>query len=163
MLFEPNASVLSAVLSKNGKTGYGRRVRKTRIFFDLRAEKCRFFGGFRDSRLHRFGLWISALPQPLSGLEMLWGETHLGFESLTLRQKKDSPSRWVFSFLQMGFEPKRAFGVKKIVRWTVFSQMSLSGSESQFAFCAAKGGESLTLRQKPPTLTLGRFLCKCGA
>ncbi len=50
----------------------------------------------------------------------------------------------LFIFVKKGREPERVFCVKHTVLWTVCSKMSLSGSESQLAFDAGKGGESAT-------------------
>ena len=53
--------------------------------------------------------------------------------------KKDTSNRMYPFFVKLiESNPGRVFYVKKTVRWTVFSKMSLSGSESQSGFCPGK-------------------------
>ena len=76
-----------------------------------------------------------------AALEMLCGETHLGFESLTLRQKKEQMPFGICSFCLHFFkrdsmdERHRA-----TVRWTVVTASDQTPAGVRV--------ESLTLRQK---------------
>ena len=74
--------------------------RNVGIFGGKEPRNAHFSGLFGLHRSGRFSLARGEVLQPLLVLEMLCGETHLGFESLTLRQKKRPTLAVGLSFCQ---------------------------------------------------------------